>query len=106
LERAKSGRDGCRVSVADRQHVGGRLSNVEFVIAADDVQAVDPGFGTAILVNGPGLIAGVVLRHRGGEATVHRAPRPIRRANGRLAGRDHALRRLRSDPVGELSNGS
>ena len=35
---------------------GGGLSNVDFVIAAEEIQAVDPGFGTAILVNGLGLM--------------------------------------------------
>ena len=35
---------------------GGGLSNVDFVIAAEEIQAVDPGFGTSILVNGLGLM--------------------------------------------------
>ena len=35
---------------------GGGLSNVDFVIAAEEIQAVDPGFGTAVLVNGLGLM--------------------------------------------------
>ena len=32
------------------------MSNVDFVIAAEEIQAVDPGFGTAVLVNGLGLM--------------------------------------------------
>ena len=35
---------------------GGGLSNVDFVIAAEEIQAVDPGFGTTVLVNGLGLM--------------------------------------------------
>ena len=39
-----------------RQYGGGGLSNVDFVIAAEEIQAVDPGFGTTVLVNGLGLM--------------------------------------------------
>src|SRR3712207_5768001 len=39
-----------------KQYGGGGLSNVDFVIAAEEICAVDPGFATTILVNGLGLM--------------------------------------------------
>ncbi|MGE3285437.1 MAG: acyl-CoA dehydrogenase family protein [Pseudonocardia sp.] len=39
-----------------KEYGGGGLSNVDFVIAAEEIQAVDPGFGTTLLVNGLGLM--------------------------------------------------
>ena len=43
-------------SMLPKAYGGGGLSNVDFVIAAEEIQAVDPGFGTAVLVNGLGLM--------------------------------------------------
>ena len=49
-------RQGIAWSMLPKAYGGGGLSNVDFVIAAEEIQAVDPGFGTAILVNGLGLM--------------------------------------------------
>jgi nitroalkane oxidase len=38
------------------QYGGGGLSNVDYLLAAEEVQSVDPGFGTTLLVNGLGLM--------------------------------------------------
>jgi hypothetical protein len=38
------------------EYGGGGFSNVDFVLAAEEIQAVDPGFGTTVLVNGLGLM--------------------------------------------------
>src|SRR4026208_878628 len=46
------------------EYGGGGLSNVDFVLAAEEIQAVDPGFGTTLLVNGLGLMP---VWHRGPE---------------------------------------
>ena len=55
-----------------KEYGGGGLSNVDFVIAAEEICAVDPGFGTTVLVNGLGPDARLVLRHGGAEAALHR----------------------------------
>src|SRR6478752_1472844 len=47
---------GIAFSMLPKEYGGGGLSNVDFVIAAEEIQAVDPGFGTAVLVNGLGLM--------------------------------------------------
>jgi nitroalkane oxidase len=39
-----------------KQYGGGGLSNVDYLLAAEEVQSVDPGFGTTLLVNGLGLM--------------------------------------------------
>jgi acyl-CoA dehydrogenase len=39
-----------------KEYGGGGLSNADYIIAAEEVQAVDPGFGTTLLVNGLGLM--------------------------------------------------
>ncbi len=47
---------GIAFSMLPKAYGGGGMSNVDFVIAAEEIQAVDPGFGTAVLVNGLGLM--------------------------------------------------
>ena len=47
---------GIAFSMLPKEYGGGGMSNVDFIIAAEEVQAVDPGFGTAVLVNGLGLM--------------------------------------------------
>ena len=49
-------KQGIAWSMPPKAYGGGGLSNVDFVIAAEEIQAVDPGFGTAVLVNGLGLM--------------------------------------------------
>ena len=39
-----------------KEYGGGGLSNVDFVIAAEEICAVDAGFATTVLVNGLGLM--------------------------------------------------
>jgi nitroalkane oxidase len=53
---AEACRQGIAFSMLPSEYGGGGLSNVDFVIAAEEIQAVDPGFGTAVLVNGLGLM--------------------------------------------------
>ena len=53
---AEACRQGIAWSMLPKSYGGGGLSNVDFVIAAEEIQAVDPGFGTAVLVNGLGLM--------------------------------------------------
>jgi alkylation response protein AidB-like acyl-CoA dehydrogenase len=47
---------GIAFSMLPREYGGGGLSNVDFVIAAEEICAVDPGFATTVLVNGLGLM--------------------------------------------------
>jgi alkylation response protein AidB-like acyl-CoA dehydrogenase len=47
---------GIAFSMLPAEFGGGGMSNVDFVIAAEEIQAVDPGFGTTVLVNGLGLM--------------------------------------------------
>jgi acyl-CoA dehydrogenase len=47
---------GIAFSMLPKQYGGGGLSNVDFVIAAEEICAVDPGSATTILVNGLGLM--------------------------------------------------
>ncbi len=47
---------GCVRDDAEGVRRRGGLSNVDFLIAAEEIQAVDPGFGTTLLVNGLGLM--------------------------------------------------
>src|SRR4051795_10584493 len=53
---AEACRRGIAFSMLPAEYGGGGLSNVDFVIAAEEIQAVDPGFGTTVLVNGLGLM--------------------------------------------------
>ena len=53
---AEACRRGIAFSMLPAEYGGGGLSNVDFVIAAEELQAVDPGFGTTVLVNGLGLM--------------------------------------------------
>src|SRR3954467_326286 len=86
-----------------KEYGGGGVSNVELIIAAEEICAVDPGFACTVLVNGLALLpvwywgteeqkrrgigaapsdpsGGVIARHPPGEAPG--APRrPIRRAS-------------------------
>jgi len=47
---------GIAFSMLPKEYGGGGLSNVDFVIAAEEICAVDPGFATTVLVNGLGLM--------------------------------------------------
>ncbi|MFZ0875944.1 MAG: acyl-CoA dehydrogenase family protein, partial [Pseudonocardiaceae bacterium] len=53
---AEACKRGIAFSMLPKHYGGGGLSNVDFVIAAEEIQAVDPGFGTTVLVNGLGLM--------------------------------------------------
>lgn len=53
---AEACRRGIAFSMLPKEYGGGGLSNVDFVLAAEEIQAVDPGFGTTVLVNGLGLM--------------------------------------------------
>src|SRR3981081_782692 len=53
---AEAVKRGIAFSMLPSEYGGGGLSNVDFVIAAEEIQAVDPGFGTTVLVNGLGLM--------------------------------------------------
>lgn len=53
---AEACKRGIAFSMLPKAYGGGGLSNVDFVIAAEEIQAVDPGFGTTVLVNGLGLL--------------------------------------------------
>src|SRR6478609_11879220 len=53
---AEACKRGITFSMLPAEFGGGGLSNVDFVIAAEEIQAVDPGFGTTVLVNGLGLM--------------------------------------------------
>src|SRR4030088_603281 len=48
---AEACKRGIPFSMLPKKYGGGGLSNVDFVIAAEEIQAVDPGFGTTVLVN-------------------------------------------------------
>lgn len=47
---------GIAFSMIPSEYGGGGLSNVDFIIAAEEICAVDPGFGCTVLVNGLGLM--------------------------------------------------
>ena len=47
---------GIAFSMLPKEYGGGGLSNVDFVIAAEEICAVDAGFATTVLVNGLGLM--------------------------------------------------
>ncbi len=49
-------RRGIAFSMLPKEYGGGGLSNVDFVIAAEEICAVDAGFATTVLVNGLGLM--------------------------------------------------
>ena len=53
---AEACKRGIAFSMLPKEYGGGGMSNVDFIIAAEEIQAVDPGFGTAVLVNGLGLM--------------------------------------------------
>jgi alkylation response protein AidB-like acyl-CoA dehydrogenase len=53
---AEACKRGFAFSMLPAEYGGGGLSNVDFVLAAEEIQAVDPGFGTTVLVNGLGLM--------------------------------------------------
>ena len=88
-----------------RRYGGGGLSNVDFVIAAEEIQAVDPGLRDDRARERPRPDAGLVLRDRGAEAALHRrrrrrheqrVHRRLRRERAAgLPGRDGELRRAR-----------
>ncbi len=53
---AEASKRGFAWAMLPEEYGGGGLSNVDYVIAAEEIQAVDPGFGTMLLVNGLGLM--------------------------------------------------
>jgi alkylation response protein AidB-like acyl-CoA dehydrogenase len=53
---AEASKRGFAWAMLPKEYGGGGLSNVDYVIAAEEIQAVDPGFGTMLLVNGLGLM--------------------------------------------------
>jgi alkylation response protein AidB-like acyl-CoA dehydrogenase len=53
---AEACKRGIAFSMLPASYGGGGMSNVDFIIAAEEIQAVDPGFGTMVLVNGLGLM--------------------------------------------------
>ena len=101
---AEACKQGIAWSMLPKAYGGGGLSNVDFVIAAEEIQAVDPGFGTAVLVNGLGLMPVWYYgteeqkqRFIGGATSDTRTSyRRLRRERARgLAGRHCQLRRAR-----------
>jgi nitroalkane oxidase len=64
-----------------REYGGGGLTNVDLIIAAEEICAVDPGFACTVLVNGLGLLP---VWYYGSEAQ-----------------KDRFLRPATSDPTGE-----
>jgi alkylation response protein AidB-like acyl-CoA dehydrogenase len=53
---AEACKRGIAFAMLPSRYGGGGMSNVDFTIAAEEIQAVDPGFGTTVLVNGLGLM--------------------------------------------------
>jgi acyl-CoA dehydrogenase len=53
---AEACKRGMAFGMLPAEYGGGGLNNVDFLIAAEEIQAVDPGFGTTLLVNGLGLL--------------------------------------------------
>jgi hypothetical protein len=102
---------GIAFSMLPKQYGGGGLSNVDFVIAAEEICAVDPGFATTILVNGLGLMP---VWHGGTEGTLHLPGHGghLRRVHRRLCGqraprvarRDGKLRRPRHQRRGHVGD--
>ena len=78
VEAYKAGIAYCMVP---REYGGGGLSNVDLIIAAEELCAVDPGFACTVLVNGLGLM-------------------PVY-WYGSAEQKDHWLRKATSDPAGE-----
>jgi hypothetical protein len=52
----EASRRGITWAMLPKKYGGGGLSNVDYIIAAEEIQSVDPGFGTTLLVNGLGLM--------------------------------------------------
>jgi nitroalkane oxidase len=53
---SEAAKRGMAWAMLPKEYGGGGFSNVDYVIAAEEIQAVDPGFGTTLLVNGLGLM--------------------------------------------------
>src|SRR5260370_12164071 len=49
-------KQGIAFCMLPREYGGGGLSNVDVILAAEEICAVDPGFACTILVNGLGLM--------------------------------------------------
>src|SRR5215467_16229047 len=49
-------RRGIAFGMLPKEYGGGGLSNVELILAAEEICAVDPGFACTVLVNGLGLM--------------------------------------------------
>ena len=81
------------------EYGGGGLSNVDLIIAAEEICAVDPGFACTVLVNGLGLLPVWYYGTRGAEGPVPAARdvRPDRRVHRRLR-RERAGRIARAAP--------
>ena len=90
-----------------KEYGGGGLSNVDYIIAAEEVQSVDPGFGTTLLVNGLGLMP---IWYYGSEeqkkrfiggATADTPPASSSSATRRVSHRDRrGARRISTPPLG------
>jgi nitroalkane oxidase len=74
-------KQGIAFAALPREYGGGGLSNVDVILATEEICAVDPGFGCTILVNGLGLMP---VWYWGTEAQ-----------------KDRLLRAATSDPSGE-----
>ena len=69
---AEACKRGFAFSMLPAEYGGGGLSNVDFVLAAEEIQAIDPGFGTTAAGERTRADAGLVLRNRGTEEEIHR----------------------------------
>ena len=79
---------GIAFSMLPAEYGGGGLSNVDFVIAAEEICAVDAGFATTILVNGLGLMPVWYYGTEEQKRTIHRRGhrRRFRGIHSRLRG--------------------
>jgi hypothetical protein len=85
---------GIAFSMLPKAYGGGGMSNVDFIIAAEEIQAVDPGFGTAVLVNGLGLMPSGTTAPRS-RSSVSSEGRPRTRATSSSSAMPPASRRER-----------
>ena len=81
-----------------KEYGGGGLSNVDLIIAAEEVCAVDPGFACTVLVNGLGLLP---VWYYGSEEQKDRFLRPRD-----LGPKRRVHRRLRGQRAGRLAGGT
>jgi alkylation response protein AidB-like acyl-CoA dehydrogenase len=64
---------GLPTSFLPKEYGGGGFSNVDFLIAAEELSAVDPGFATIVFVNGLALMPAYLVRKRSAEGEVDRS---------------------------------